>query len=258
MQPARVRWNCPGTQQMTEHESHYHAQKLILVGTVHHDPDGFEKSLAFLASYRPDAIFIELSPYGYRFRRKNRRRLNKIFKRNLRQAAGKRRISLAVARSHFEIRNISRQLALPFEYRAAARYAKNCDTRVVLVDSSPFSRRWISFWPELIATANLQNLLGLPQAGPVPEETYGLARRAISKQNDDWAHFCTSGKGREDARDWVERERFMAERIRTFTERQGPSKSVYLGGWWHLTKGNEIPTIRDLLKLDASQCHLLA
>ncbi|MGV8073394.1 MAG: hypothetical protein AB2L11_02365 [Syntrophobacteraceae bacterium] len=57
--------------------------------------------------------------------------------------------------------------------------------------------------------------------------------------------------------DALDREHFMAKQIRRALAVFNPLRPVYIGGWWHLTKGESIPTLRDLLGVQAVQCRLL-
>ncbi|MDY0041974.1 MAG: hypothetical protein RBS57_16805, partial [Desulforhabdus sp.] len=203
-----------------------------------------------------DMLFVELSPYGYRFRRKHRRRLQKRLKLNLKQAAKQCSISYSRAWNHYEIKRVRGQLALPFEYRAAVKYAQTTNTAVALVDSSSFSRRWIAFWAELISTDNLQTLLSLPAQHTPAHHLYQLAKRGVAGKVSPTGLPLLAGD-REEEGIWAERERYMAQQIRRAINTRTLKRALFIGGWWHLTTGNGIPTIRDLLALDASQCLVL-
>ena len=50
-------------------------KELLLIGTVHRDPDGAAKLRKLLAEKRPAAVAIEVSPYGLSYRRRNGSRL---------------------------------------------------------------------------------------------------------------------------------------------------------------------------------------
>jgi len=229
---------------------------VLFVGTVHGDPEGFRKSLSLFERVRPDSILVELSPFGYRYRRKNRRRLRKILRCNLRKAAKYHGISLAHARTNPQIVSIFNQISLPFEYRAAASYSKKRSVEIALVDSSIFSRECIAGWAELISVGNLQTLLGLPLELTSMNETYQLAGRTVAASENS-AGRLPAMKGAEEIEFWAERERLMASRIKHKIAQRLPERAIYIGGWWHLTCGTTIPTLRDLLALESSQCRLL-
>jgi hypothetical protein len=56
---------------------------------------------------------------------------------------------------------------------------------------------------------------------------------------------------------WSEREAFMACKILRIMSAYKREKAVYVGGWWHLTVGDKIPTLRDLLGIDLTGCLLI-
>lgn len=229
---------------------------LLLVGTLHLDPKGFEKSLSLFESHQPDLVLVELSPYGCRFRHNYRRKLRKTLKLNLRKAAKSCGISFSHARNHCEIKSVLRQLALPFEYRAAVNYTRRRNVRVALVDSSSFSHKWIACWTELISTDNLKTLLSLSPHPPSLREHYQLAKRKIEGQMGSGT-FDLSAKDPAGTSMWEERERYMAEQIKEAKKTRNPARAIFIGGWWHLTKGGKIPTLRELLGIEASHCRLL-
>jgi len=223
---------------------------LILVGGVHGDRHGFRRTLHFLETFQPDLVLVELSPFGKAFRDRNRRTLQQTFAHNLLLAARHVHLSLREALLHPEIRSIRRQLALPFEYRAARRFVRNTGNRLALVDSSLFSRRMIAHWPELISSSNLSSLLLLaPDTRPTPAQTYERAAQLICQELTPPAF---TGERR-----WQKREQFLAARIRSALRETAPWRAAYLGGWQHLTGAGPAPTLRELLGLDRHSCWLL-
>ena len=229
---------------------------VLFVGTVHSDPEGFRKSLVLFERLRPDLILVELSPYGCRYRQKNRRQLQKNLLRNIRKAARSCGISATRARKHPQIERIFNQISLPFECRAAVKFSKQRNIEVALVDSSTFSHECIAGWDELISTSNLEILLSLPSNRPSMMETYQLARRTLASSENQTA-FQTTIKAAGDMELWAQRERFMASEIKCKVAQFLPERAVYIGGWWHITRGTTIPTLRDLLEIEPSQCRLL-
>lgn len=233
------------------------AESLLLVGVVHLDPQGFGKALRFFQWYEPDSILVELSPFGYRFRRKHGKALRKTLQKNLKEAAGNSAITFSRARRHPAIRNIFLQLALPFEYRAATRYARTSGAMVTLVDSSRFSRHWIHFWPELLTADNLQKLLASPVAHQSPSNIYQTAHNLLLNQPGS-THFKARFKPGPDDDMWAQREHHLAARIRDILTRFRPRRPIYIGGWQHLTANACSPSLREILLLEPSRCCLLA
>ncbi len=230
---------------------------ILFVGTVHSDPRGCRKSLAVLERVRPDLILVELSPYGYRYRQTKRRQLHGTFRRNLKKAAQRHGISPAQALKHPQIVLVHNQISMPFEYRAAARYSRQRNVPLALVDSSDFSRERIAGWDELLSPGNLETLLSLPAERTSTTALYELAGKAISASSEPACQFPAAGRvhGAEEA--WAARERYLAAAIRHKVAQFHPRQPLYLGGWWHLTRGTAIPTLRDLLELESFQCVLL-
>jgi len=225
---------------------------LILLGTVHSDPLGYGRTKAFLSDYRPDLILVEISPFALQYRKEHAVRLLGELLSNLRHAAQKAGIDFGQALRHSAIRAIARQLALPFEYRASAAYAAKFFATVVPVDWSEFSRRWIGTWPELISTANLEVLLRREDSQPSIAGRYEQAAARIG--GDRSAIHVQVGK---DLPAWQDRERHIEAEIRSNLARSGPRRPLYIGGWQHLVAGGEPRSLRELLEIGLSSCHLL-
>jgi hypothetical protein len=231
-------------------------QGLVLLGTVHSDPTGFRELCRFLDCYKPDCIFVELSPYGLRFRLRHRRTLHRTLFQNLRQACAHARVSWKDAICHPEIVSIRRQIGLPSEYRAAVRYAAQTGSRIFPVDYSRFSRKWLASWPELLSPKNLALLLSLSPAPRSVSRIYDSAAVAMggatprSPENAALHGVSTDPL-------WAEREIHMAKAITSLCKIFSPQKPVYLGGWWHLTPCGDAPTLRDILKIPPARCLLL-
>jgi len=243
---------------LPEKDAFSRASHLFLVGTVHGDDWGNRKCLSFLDRFRPDLIFVELSPFGYVFRKRHQRSLSQMLLRNLKEAANASRTPFGEALSNPRIRSIRRQITLPFEYRAAKAYALKTTARLLLVDDSRFSRQWIASWPELLSTQNLTILLSLQ--GPIlsTQASYQLARREVFEGRSAMMHELRQSGDGEALKMWQRRENFMAGKIQTAMAAHKPRRPVYLGGWQHLVNGGKLLSLRDLLQIEPSQCRLLS
>lgn len=162
-------------------ENKENLSRLILLGTVHNDPQGFKRLREFLEREKPDCILVELSPYALRYRLRHQRYLHKTLTRNLRSAAAESNVPLIEAFQHPEVAAIRRQISLPMEYRAAASYAQTGLSGVFPVDYSLFSRKWIATWPELLSPRNLCILLTQPSTTRFISSIYDLAARSMKK-----------------------------------------------------------------------------
>jgi len=224
---------------------------LILMGTVHSDPKGFSRTRTFLEQHRPDLILVEISPFALKFRKEHSSELRKIFLEHLRTISKKLKIEFSRAVKHVQIAAILRQITIPFEYRASAAYAKTTGTDLIGVDYSDFSRRWIQTWQEMISAANIERLLELESTGlPVSSHYAHAAARIRGEPSRPEIRPA-------DALLWQEREKQMAHEITCGLERFNPLRPVYIGGWWHLSCGTSIKTVRELLGIGASSCRLL-
>ncbi len=230
---------------------------LTLVGSVHGDERGFERTLGYLRSFQPDLVLVELSPYGKVFRSRHQCALQRTLNHNLALAARHAGLTFRRALHHPEIKAIRRQLALPFEYRAARRFSQETGSRMSLVDYSPFSRKMIEPWQELLAAHNLASLLVLPEDSRLsPAQIYDLAARNIRKAHP-WLGSLAGNASADADPLWEKRERFMAARIRSALKRFAPRKAVYLGGWQHLITGGAFPSLRELFEIELTRCYLL-
>jgi hypothetical protein len=229
------------------------ARRLTLIGTVHGDPRGHALLSGLLASLRPDLILVELSPFGLAYRAARRRFLERLFLRNLKRAAIALRMGVGGASAHPRIAPIFRQISIPFEYLASAEFARRTKARLVLADSSEFSKIWVQTWLEMIAEKNLRVLLSLPSetADPIAA-AYARAAAGIGGSRFPAPLELPN---RDEA--LQEREYRIAVKVRTALGSFRPEKPVYIGGWQHLVPGGRFRALRDILGISRSQCLLL-
>ncbi|MDR3568563.1 MAG: hypothetical protein P4L43_11100 [Syntrophobacteraceae bacterium] len=224
---------------------------LTLLGTVHCDPDGFSRSLLFFEHYRPDLILVEISDFAVAFREKRSPELRKLFLERLSSVTQKLSLDLATALAHPQIASILWQISLPFEYSASLAYARRCGVPLVPVDYSGFSRKWIKTWKQMISSANIETLLSLDNFSPPVFSLYARAAQRIYEEKT----FPETQPA--DGRLWQERENRMSANITAALNRFGPERPVYIGGWWHLCRGENIATLRDLQGVPGASCLLL-
>jgi hypothetical protein len=224
---------------------------LLLLGTVHSDPDGFTRSLAFFERYEPDLLLVEISPFGLKFRKERSPGLHELLLQRVGTVSRKLGVDFHTAMAHAQIASILRQISLPFEYRAAAAYAQKAGAPLAAVDYSGFSRKWIKTWPEMLSARNIELLLGMENREAPVCDLYARAARRIYKEDAPFE------AGRVDAPLWRRRETLMAGEIGAALERFTPQRPLYIGGWWHLCRGADIKTIRDLLGIPQTSCVLL-
>ncbi len=229
----------------------FRLRRLAALGTVHSDPDGFSKTLSFLEGYTPDLLLVEISEFALKFRHAHAAQLATIFVERLHAVSQKLDIPYASALEHPQIAAIFRQINLPFEYCASSAYAERTGAPLVPVDFSEFSRRWITTWPEMLSAANIEILLEMENnEAPVATLYARAARRVYEGETFPEALH-------HDAPLWQERERYMAQTITAALNRFTPERPLFVGGWWHLSRGGTIETLRELLSIDQSSCFLL-
>ena len=227
------------------------ASPSALLGTVHSDPDGFSRSLSFFEHHKPDLILVEISDFALNFRKERSSGLKELFLERLRSVSRKLGIDFDTALEHAQMASILRQISLPFEYCASSAYAERTGTPLVAVDYSGFSRQWIMTWPEMISTGNIEVLLGMEKRAPPVFSLYARAARRIYGA-DTFPELPLA-----DALLWQRREKRMAQKIAAALKRFSPKRPVYIGGWWHLSSGGNIKTLRELFGLNETSCLLL-
>ncbi|MFZ5448549.1 MAG: hypothetical protein ACOZFS_07955 [Thermodesulfobacteriota bacterium] len=200
---------------------------LILIGTVHGDPQGYARAKKLLAHLKPDMVTVEISPFSLRYRLKH----GAVWQRQLTQALS--RLPEAAPR-HLAIRRLAAQVALPFEVKAARDYHRAAGVPWLPLDlGSPARRHLPRYGPELLSLANLQALLATAD-GSFEEfiaAEFNRARLALAHS----ARRLPTARSPEVLR----RERFLARRLRRLTF-QYP-RVAHLGGWEHLMAWQEGP-----------------
>ena len=221
-------------------------KELLLIGTVHSDPDGAVRLRRLLARESPVAVAVEVSPYGLLYRRRNGRRLRRQLMRKV------RRLSDAMKVSWWEwgqIHAIRAQLAIPFEYRSALKYCGETGVALSCVDSSHWSRPWINtHWQQLLSRDNLLSLLE-----QIPENLrqevkrgYLLAASLLS----DGGQSLVGAFARAWSADprWHQRESELAWGLQRLYHQLAKGRLAYVGGWQHLLGPNAGGTIYERLE----------
>ena len=200
--------------------------KLLLVGTVHRDPRGFGKLLRLLEREAPDFITVEISPYALEFRAKQAPRLRALLRENLKKIQREEGGSDRGFLTHGEIQGIFFLLKVPFEWRAAERYARKHRSGLKAIDLSAYSEEKLAQVPELIEPDNLRALL----RGPRPP----LENRVSRQYEKARALWCSAPAFRSISEETREREKHMAGEIRRLMEAGDKRKILHAGGWEHL------------------------
>jgi hypothetical protein len=193
---------------------------LILIGTVHGDPQGPARAGKLLLHLRPDLVTVEISPFSLGYRLKHGRRWQRQLAAALAELPDE-------AKSHLAIQRLAAQITLPFEVRAAGDYSRRVNVPWHPLDLGFLSRRHLPrYETELLSPANLEALLATADGEP-KDFVAGEFRRA----RQAWA-----GAPRRrifpGVPETLRRERFLARRLRRLVSRY--RRVVHLGGWEHL------------------------
>ncbi len=188
---------------------------LILIGTVHLDPDGHALLLAALGDLRPETVTVEVSRYALEFRRTLGRDL-----------AGRlepfRRADGSLPRA---MHAVEAQLGFPFEYTAAEAYAERSGALVVPVGDGQLSRQLLNrLERELMVTDNLVRLATRAEA-PLAEQVEREWVRA-RRSHREGPTLDSEAMARLDTIN-----RRMARQIRAHAI---DMPLVHVGGWEHL------------------------
>lgn len=226
---------------------------LSLVGTFHADPGGYRRTCRILEILRPDVTAVEVSPFALAFRIRHRSFLLKRLQRSVATAAERLGMPRNQALGHPHIRRLFRQIAIPYEWRAAQAHRRAHGVPCYPVDSSRLSQRLLAHWPQLLSPANLTVLLTLP-GDPDPSADHVYRQAAWTVQAGAVSAPPPSGA-------WPtifwERERHLEVQIRAILTTLKPRHLVYLGGWEHLRIQEDPATVRRRLQDLQPRCLLL-
>ncbi len=200
------------------------SSSLVLVGTVHRDPKGFERLLRLLEKEAPGLITVEISPYALDFRAKRSSHLRPILRENLKKIQREDGGTYRQFISHGAIQGIFLLLTVPFEWRAAEFYARHLSIKARPIDLSIYSEEKLSHISELLHPENLRTLLR-SESLPVADQVVSQYKQAQAL----WNHPPSAWPNTKEMR---EREEHMAGEIRALMK-EG-EKILHVGGWEHL------------------------
>jgi hypothetical protein len=202
---------------------------LILIGTVHGDPQGQARAGKLLYHLRPDLVTVEISPFSLRYRQ----RYGAGWQRQLAQSLALAELPADAAR-HLAIQRLTAQVALPFEVKAARDYHRRVGVPWRPLDLGFLSRRHLPrYGPELLSPANLKALLTTPD-GPLVEYVVAEFRRARLALARPPRRLSSPGV----SETW-RRERFIGRRLCQLASKH--RLVVHLGGWEHLVDWQDSP-----------------
>jgi hypothetical protein len=208
---------------------------LVLVGVVHGDPAGYEKLKRLLEQRRPRLISVEISTFSWRFRRDREARWQQLL-----QLA--RRALSPAERRHLAVERVAAQIALSFEVRAAADYAREHGATWRAVDLKGVAREHLPrYETELLQPDNLRRL------ALTPDGDWGdYIRREYQRARQAWQAGRASGlAGTTLPPETTLREKVLAHRVARLARKWG--RLVHVGGWEHLIVSGRGITMADFL-----------
>ncbi len=208
--------------------------RLVLIGTVHSDPEGYERALRLLKRLRPELITVEISAFSVRYRAAHGARWRRLFEAAV---AG----LPEGARRHPALVRMAAQIDMPFEWRAAHAYGHTHGVPWRPVDLSIQARQHLPLYSgELLDSKNLRRLWETTEA-PLEEQVAADYRRArLSELKPLWRPPIGG-----DGLTWL-RERTMAARLRRLAG-QG-RRLAHLGGWEHQVFWEDGGGLTEMLK----------
>jgi len=186
-------------------------EPLILVGTVHLDPYGYDLLLNLLFDLKPETVCVDVSQYALEFRKTVGREYRSLLD-NFRRQDG----SLPPA-----LEAVDMQLQVPFEYRAADDYAERRGARLVPAGDSAQSQRLLGHLSrELMTTDNLVKLASREEP-PLKEQ--------VEKEWQRARKYYRVGSPMSGGLETTDRR--LARQIKEYAGRE---PVAHVGGWEHL------------------------
>ncbi len=254
--------------------------ELIFIGAVHRDPAGATRLARILDELKPAIISLEVSPASVRLRQDWGRAWQKLFKKRLGALSLETGLSPGELMSGAGMRGVFEYLRLPYEYRAAMRYARSNGCPLFLLDDSGLAASYLNrVESEILSQRNL-NLLAQAKRGNglarEVDDEYSRANHLVFKPGV-WSGPQTGDQKARAARDAalgqklrllhqgiirragqaIEGDELVAsliiapEAVGYVPEKVSlPSASthVYIGGWEHLVEDEEGERLYSLLK----------
>ncbi|OPL16211.1 MAG: hypothetical protein AVO38_09105 [delta proteobacterium ML8_D] len=223
---------------------------LILVGTVHLDPQGRKGLSKIIEKFQPSILTVEISGFSVRYRLSNQEKWL------IRLEYLKNKLS-EEKRRHSRLKLLELQLQIPFEWAVAYEYGKANNIPCLPIDNSDLARNELPLWKsEVLSSKNLLKIIQEPDFD-LDEHfkiCHSKAKTALGKPN----HFTKPGQQLSwlSNRSWEKREKTLAYRIKRVHENALPHRGshlrknlchIHICGWMHLMTGGPWKTMADLL-----------
>jgi hypothetical protein len=207
---------------------------LVLIGTVHGDPQGYSRTVKLLEYLGPEIVTVEISPFSVRYRAAHEARWRRLFDASLAQLPDE-------GRDHPAIRRVAARIEMPFEWRAAHNYGRRYSVRWHPIDLSGPARRHLPLYEkELLNPENLRQLWESPEDSQEDLIAAAYRRARLSETQPLWRPPSDNGGVTR------MRERTMAARLRKLAGRS--RRVAHLGGWEHQASWEDGSGLYDLLE----------
>jgi hypothetical protein len=194
-------------------------KRLTILGVIHRDRAGVPLLEGWLTRNRPQAITLEFSPYGRRFREEWGAELKAGV---LQTAQDLRNEGKPV--DDRAVDSVLDYLDPSVEYAVASAYAGQREIPLFLIDMDRFSRENLAFTDELLSRENLEKLFSTPLYNDSSYQR-GLARLFFEKGITVLPYTEEMG----------ERDRYMGEHIGCLMDRLPKARFLHICGWQHLS-----------------------
>ncbi|MCK4603809.1 MAG: hypothetical protein KAU41_03810 [Deltaproteobacteria bacterium] len=223
--------------------------RLILVGTVHLDPEGRRGLYKIIENLKPSILTVEISRFSVRYRLSNQERwLLRL--RDLKYKLPEER------RGHSGLKLLKLQIHIPFEWEVAHRYSEANNVPCLAIDSGNLAQNELPLWKsEILSRKNLLKITDKPDFDLDNHfrECRSLAKIALATPNhlNPLHHLPWLSD-----RFWEKREKTLACRIGRIhgngllnhgSFSSTSTHHVHICGWMHLIAGAPWKTLADLL-----------
>jgi hypothetical protein len=190
---------------------------LLMLGVIHRDREGENPLRQWLNAYRPDAVTVEFSRYGFDFRRSRGTSLKGKVKAVVDEMADE-----GLSAETTAVDDVLSYLEPSFEFSVASDYCRMRRVPIHLVDLDRYSRVQLGKIDDLLCPANLRAMF----SGPVPERS--RQERALARLSLERGISVTPY-----TKDMAARDRHMSRRIGSLMSRSG-GRYLHVCGWQHL------------------------
>lgn len=198
----------------------------IMIGVIHRDDEGPALLRHWLERIKPEAITLELSHYGMRFRRER----GEHYRRRILQISGRIEKEGGVCNDRALLMLLS-YINIPYEFDVTSAYSAEYGKPLHLVDMDFFSYVKLRQIEDLLSDENVQKTLS------GPETSNGGREKAMARLYFDKGIMVAPYD-----REMYIRDRYMSARIRELIKRYPDGPFLHVCGWQHLQDPSDLYT----------------